>query len=100
MKKDREKRKLSWEPIGAFACFAGSIVSLTLGFALTTQWVLNAELHPILHAVGLTFLIVGIPILILGGHCLDLMERKVKKSRPRSGWPDPKPTPVDFRRHV
>ena len=83
MNEKQEKPKLSWEPMAAFACFAGSVVSLALGFALTTEWVLNAERHPVLHAVGLTFLIIGIPILILGGHCLDLMERKVKKSRPQ-----------------
>ena len=70
----------SWEPMAAFACFAGSIISLALGFALTTNWVLNANRHPVLHGVGLTLLIIGIPILILGGHFLDLMDKKNKKS--------------------
>ena len=69
-----------WEPVAAFACFAGSILSLALGFALTTNWLLNAARHPYLHGVGITLLIIGIPILILGGHCLDLMDKKNKKS--------------------
>lgn len=69
----------TWEPVAAFACFAGSILSLALGFAFTTNWLLNEVSHPILHAVGITLLIIGIPILILGGHCLDLMEKKNKK---------------------
>jgi hypothetical protein len=70
----------TWEPFAAFACFAGSILSLALGFAFTTDWLLNAVRHPLLHAVGIALLIIGIPILILGGHCLDLMEKKNKKS--------------------
>ena len=69
-----------WEPVAAFACFAGAILSLTVGFAFTTNLLLDAVRHPVLHAVGITLLIVGIPILILGGHCLDLMEKKNKKS--------------------
>ena len=69
----------TWEPLAAFACFAGSVLSLALGFAFTTDWLLNAVRHPFLHAVGITLLIIGIPILILGGHCLDLMDKKNKK---------------------
>jgi hypothetical protein len=52
-----------------------------LGFAFTTDWLLSAARNPFLHAVGFTLLIIGIPILILGGHCLDLMEKKNTKSR-------------------
>ena len=69
----------TWEPVAAFACFAGSILSLALGFVFTTDWILSGVRHPLLHAVGITLLIIGIPILILGGHCLDLMETKNKK---------------------
>jgi hypothetical protein len=69
-----------WESAAAFICFAGSIVSLALGFAFTTNWLINAVSHPFLHGVGITLLIIGIPILILGGHCLDLMDKKNKKS--------------------
>jgi Putative beta-barrel porin-2, OmpL-like. bbp2 len=76
-----ERNSPSWAPMAAFACFAASVISLALGFALTTNWVLNANLHPVLHSVGLTLLIIGIPLLILGGHCLDLMERRAKRSR-------------------
>lgn len=70
----------TWEPVAAFACFAGSILSLALGFAFTTNWLVDAVRHPVLHALGIALLIIGIPILILGGHCLDLMEKKNKKS--------------------
>ena len=69
-----------WERAAAFACFGGSIFSLAIGFVFTTNWILNEVRHPLLHAVGITLLIIGIPILILGGHCLDLIEKKNKKS--------------------
>ncbi len=38
-----------------------------------------------LHGIGLTLLIIGIPILILGGHCLDLMEREKRGVAIRKG---------------
>lgn len=70
----------TWEPAAAFACFAGSILSLAFGFAFTTNSLFDEVRHPFLHAVGIVLLIIGIPILILGGHCLDLMDKKTKKS--------------------
>jgi hypothetical protein len=71
----------TWEPVAAFACFASSVVALALGFTFTTDWLLNAARHPFLHGVGITLLIIGIPLLILGGHCLDLMDKKKKLTR-------------------
>jgi hypothetical protein len=46
------------------------------GAVLTTSWILNAQAHPTLYTVGLTLLILALPILIMGGHFLDLMDRK------------------------
>jgi high-affinity Fe2+/Pb2+ permease len=80
MDEERFTRNYTWEPVGAFTCFAGAGLSLVIGFVLTTGWVVNAQLHPFLHAVGLTLLIIGIPILILGAHCLDLSDRRAKKA--------------------
>jgi hypothetical protein len=62
--------------MAAVACFAAAVLSIAIGFVFTTNWFLNADLHPLLHDVGLVLLIVGIPILILGGHFMDLRERK------------------------
>ena len=80
MADERLTRNYTWEPIAALACFIGAGLSLVIGFVLTTAWVVNAQRHPFLHGVGLTLLIVGLPILILGGHCLDLNDRKAKKA--------------------
>ncbi len=75
-----EPSSARWEHGAAFACFVGSIISLAIGFVFTTDWILGGVSHPLLHAVGITLLIIGIPILLLGGHCLDLVEKKNKSS--------------------
>lgn len=80
MDEERLTRAYTWEPLAALACFAGAGISLVIGFVLTTGWVVNAKQHPFLHGVGLTLLIIGLPILILGGHWLDLNDRKAKKA--------------------
>jgi len=73
-------KRAGWEPAAAVVCFAGAVLSLAIGFVFTTGWLLNANLHPLLHGVGIVLLIVGIPILILGGHFMDLRETKVRRS--------------------
>ena len=75
MNEELKRSPAGWESVAAFTCFIGSFVSLATGFVLTTQAILNADLHPLLHALGLALLIIGIPILILGGHFMDLRER-------------------------
>ena len=69
-------KRVAWEPLAAVVCFASAVLSIVIGFVFTTGWLLNAELHPLLHDVGLVLLVVGIPILILGGHFMDLREKK------------------------
>ncbi len=65
-----------WQAITGLACFVSALLAFLFGSLLTTDWVLNQEVHPVLYALGLTLLISGIPILILGGHCFDLLERR------------------------
>ena len=62
--------------MAAFTCFAISALALGVGFLFTTGFILDADRHPMLHVVGLTLLIIGIPLLILGGHFLDLLGTK------------------------
>ena len=75
-----QRKAANWEPVAAFVCFAGAVLSVVIGFVFTTNSLLSPALHPLLHGIGLTLLIVGIPVLILGGHFLDLRERKIKDS--------------------
>jgi hypothetical protein len=72
---------VAWEPLAAAVCFIIAALSLAIGFVLTTRLLLDAQLHPLLRDIGLILLIVGLPILILGGHFMDLREKKVRKSR-------------------
>ena len=68
----------SWEWLAAVACFVVAVLAVAIGFVLTTDWLLDAHLHPALHVIGIVLLIIGIPLLILGGHCMDLGEKKSK----------------------
>ncbi len=69
------KRDLpGWEWLAAGACFVFAVLAVASGFVLTTNWLLDAHLHPALHALGIVLLIIGIPLIILGGHCMDLGE--------------------------
>ena len=75
MNEELKRRRGGWESVAAAACVVGSFLSLATGFVLTTNAILNAQFHPVLHGIGLTLLIIGIPILIVGGHFMDLRER-------------------------
>jgi uncharacterized membrane protein YidH (DUF202 family) len=66
-----------WELVAAGACFAVAVIALVLGFVFTTHWLLDAHSHPALHTLGLVLLIIGIPILLLGAHFMDLQEKNL-----------------------
>jgi len=70
-----------WELVAAGACFAVAVIALALGFVFTTHWLLDDHIHPLLHTLGLVLLIIGIPILLLGAHFLDLQDKKLDDSR-------------------
>ena len=78
-----EREAVAWELAAALTCFTSAVLSLVIGFVLTTSWLLNAQLHPLLYGLGLGLLIIGIPIMILGGHFMDLRERKNKHGNRR-----------------
>src|SRR4026207_1946385 len=77
---ERIKRSaVAWEPLAAATCFVSAVIALAIGFVFTTRLLLDDHLHPLLHAVGLVLLILGIPIMILGGHFMDLGDKKRKR---------------------
>jgi hypothetical protein len=78
MSEEIQRGPIAWHPLGAIACFVVAAVSLAAGFVLTTHWLLNEQLHPFLHGLGLVLLIIGLPMIVLGGHCMDLQEKKSK----------------------
>ena len=82
MSEESVKRDVAaWDVVAAAACIVAAVLSLGIGFVLTTRWLLDDHLHPLLHAAGLVLLVLGIPIMILGGHFMDLGERKQHGNR-------------------
>jgi len=76
MSEEPIKRSVGWEQLAAAVCFVSAPLFLAIGFVFTTRFLLNAQFHPWLHNIGIVFLIIGIPVLILGGHFMDLKEKK------------------------
>jgi len=70
-----------WCSFGAFIGLAGGIVSVLLGCALTAAtWITGAERSgDHMHTLGDDFLFLTIPLLILGGVCLDLEDKRKGK---------------------
>jgi hypothetical protein len=76
-------RGFEWDSLAATLSFIGAALAGLFGFVLTTSWIVVPSLHPQLRDLGIIFLIVALPLLILGGHCLDLIDRRRKQDRPR-----------------
>jgi hypothetical protein len=75
-----QRTQLAWQAPAAAMCFVLAAIACLSGILLTTNAILNAHEHPALHAVGLISLILALPIAFLGAHCLDLMDRRQKRS--------------------
>lgn len=78
MSEEIQRERGGWEWFAALASFVFAGLSVATGFVLTTDSLLDAHLHPTLHALGIVLLIIGIPLMILGGHFMDLGEKKNK----------------------
>ena len=79
-----QEHLVAWELIAAGACFAVAVIAIALGFVFTTHWLLDDHVHPILHTLGLVLLIVGIPIMMVGAHFMDLQDKKLDDSHKNS----------------
>lgn len=73
-----KSRVWTWQAICAVVGFAGGIVSALFGVVFTAlSWLpvpRDAAAH--LHSLGTVVFCLTIPLLIFGGYCLDLLERK------------------------
>lgn len=66
----------TWKSIGAaFGLFAG-LAAPMLGSVFTLiSWAMDSSWHGLsLHSIGTSLFVVAIPLLILGAHCLDLLD--------------------------
>jgi hypothetical protein len=77
MSQEIRRDPADWEPLAAGACFVVALFSLAFGFVFTTRWLLDAQLHPFLHSIGLGLLIGALPVVILGAHFMDRREKKL-----------------------
>ena len=77
------RRGLNWCPLGAIVGLAGGILAALAGSLLTAlSWLIDTGAgSSYLHASGTILLVMTIPLLVFGAHCLDLMERRKDKER-------------------
>jgi hypothetical protein len=79
---DAQRRSWDWRSIGAACSLSTGIIVLLLGSLLTViSWVLRAESGSAVKSVGTILLVLAIPLLICGAHCLDLMERQQDREK-------------------
>ncbi len=80
-----EVRPREWNRyiFGSILGLTGGIVAPLIGSVLTAvSWVVSPAWHSFgLHRIGTILLIMGIPLLIFGAHCLDLNERELRNGK-------------------
>jgi hypothetical protein len=74
--------KWTWQATGAVCGLGGAVVVVLLGALLSAgAWVLGDETGGLsLHGVGSILLLATIPLLLIGGYCLDLLDKRMEKS--------------------
>src|SRR5262245_30881175 len=67
-----------WPVCGAGIGLVGCVISPLLGALLTAvSWIEgNRGYGPLLHKVGTVLFLLTIPLLIFGGYCLDVLEKR------------------------
>jgi hypothetical protein len=71
----------TWRATGAVLGLAGGAVAAILGALLSAgAWALGDEANGLsLHSAGNILLLLTIPLLIVGAHCLDLLENQIEQ---------------------
>lgn len=66
-----------WRSFGALVGLLGGIVAALLGSVFTAiSWITGVEGNgAYMQELGTAFLVLTIPLLVLGAHCLDLVEK-------------------------
>jgi hypothetical protein len=71
-----------WREVGAVCGLATGIIAVIFGSLLTAlSWMSHAAGAAYLKLVGTVLLVLTIPLLICGAHCLDLMEQQKDRER-------------------
>ena len=77
-----------WQAIGAGVCLGGGLLSPIFGLVLNILYSFTrlGFQHPALYKISMIFYGLTIPLLIIGAHFLDLLEKKVSEARsPETG---------------
>jgi hypothetical protein len=77
------RRGWTWQAIGVGSGLGGGMLAAAIGALLSAvAWVRGDETGGLsLHGVGSILLLSTIPLLIVGAHCLDLLDRSMEESR-------------------
>jgi hypothetical protein len=77
------RRGWTWQAAGAASGLGVGILAAAVGALLSAvAWVRGGETGGMsLHGVGGILLLSTIPLLVLGTHCLDLLDRKVERGQ-------------------
>jgi amino acid transporter len=72
-----------WRSVGAVVGISGGVVSALVGAVLTAfSWFMSAsEVSVYVRTTGTVLLVLMIPLLVFGAHCLDLTEKRKKSER-------------------
>jgi hypothetical protein len=73
-----KKNKWAWQSVGAVLGLCGGILSIVLTIVLpfVIFWLTPGDLVSILEKISFIFLALSLPLLAVGSHCLDLLEKK------------------------
>jgi hypothetical protein len=68
----------TWQAMGAVVGLAGGLVTIIFGsaFSIISWFATSKSTGSFLGKYGTTLFLFAIPLLILGAHCLDLLDRK------------------------
>jgi hypothetical protein len=74
--------KWTWQATGTLLGFAGAVAAVFFGTLLSAgAWALGDETSGLsMHGVGSILLLSTIPLLLIGGFCLDSLDKRMKKS--------------------
>jgi len=69
--------KWAWQSVGAIFGLGGGVLSIILAIVLPfiISWLTPSDLVSILEKISFIFLALSLPLLAVGAHCLDLLEK-------------------------
>lgn len=76
------QRGWDWCSLGAVFGLSAGVIAVTIGSLLTVaSWLQGGAGGSYTKIIGTVLLVLTIPLLIFGAHCLDLMERRKERER-------------------